>query len=214
MLICAFIHIPNSYAEETGIVTKEDPQNVGARSEELERIAALESEIQNLTGRIEVLEHATKSVAPHPVESKTTEEATPNSDASLGNADDEKKDYDIALSTLKESKFEEAGNLFSAFIKKYPKSKSVSNAYFWYAESFYRQGDFDKAAIHYLKGYQQFPKSNKAADSLLKLALSLGELQKNKEACTILNKLDNEFKERSASSSKRSYDAKIKYGCK
>ncbi len=65
-----------------------------------------------------------------------------------------------------------------------------------------------------MKGYKQFPKAQKAADSLFKLALSLGEIKKTKEACSILNKLEEEYKQRPASSVKRAYDAKMKYGCK
>lgn len=98
--------------------------------------------------------------------------------------------------------------------KIYTKSTHLSNAYFWYAETFFRRKDFDKAAINFLKAYQKFPSSSKAPDALLKLAFSLGEMKKNTEACSILKKLDTEFKKRSESSKKRAYDAKIKYGCK
>lgn len=196
-----------------------------AKSEEISKISILEQEVQNLTGRIEILEHnmqglqksagsnfgeASASVGATRV---TTEIIKPYAPISV-NPQDEKREYDMALSTLKDGKYEEAEKLFGSFIQKYTKSQSLSNAYFWYADTFYRRGDFDKSAINFLKGYQKFPASSKAPDALLKLALSLGEMKKNKEACSILKKLDTEFKKRSGSSIKRSYDAKIKYGCK
>ena len=73
---------------------------------------------------------------------------------------------------------------------------------------------FDKAAINYLKGYKQSPKGIKASDSLLKLALSLGELKKGQEACSILDKLEAEFPNRPATSIKRAKEARIKFACK
>lgn len=126
---------------------------------------------------------------------------------------DEKKSYDLALASLKDSKFEEAEQKFSVFIKNFPQSALQSKAYFWYGESFYKRNIFDKAAISYLKGYKQDPKGSKAADSLLKLALSLGSLKKKQDACAMLSKLESEYPNRSADSVKKAKDAKIKFGC-
>jgi tol-pal system protein YbgF len=134
---------------------------------------------------------------------------TPNVDESK-----EKKLYDAALAALKDNRLEIAEEKFSSFINDYPKSSMQSNAYFWYGETFFKRNMFDKAAINYLKGYKQYPKGSKAADSLLKLALSLGELKKKTETCTMLTKLDAEFPSRPASSIKRAKDAKVKFGCK
>lgn len=136
-------------------------------------------------------------------------------DSSLSsNEPQDKKIYNLALAALKDSKFEAAEEKFNDFIKKYPKSSLQSNAYFWYGETFFRRKKFDKAAVNYLKGYKQFPKGAKAADSLLKLALSLGELKKKQEACNMIAKLEADFPSRPAISIKRAKDAKIKFGCK
>ena len=126
---------------------------------------------------------------------------------------DEKKQYDLALALLKEGKIAESEEKFMGFLNDYPKSSLVGNAYFWYAETFFKRNIFDKATINYLKGYKQSPKGAKAADSLLKLSIALGELGKKKEACGVLAKLDSEFTDRSASSIKRTKDTRIKFGC-
>lgn len=214
----------NTNAAEQMIIS--DDLSEEYNSQELSKVSILEKELQDLTGRIEILEHAikelqvskevTKEPVLHASSSKNAQEAKENIASSNVpyNKETEQREYDLALSTLKDEKYSEAEQLFEAFITKYPKGRLSSNAYFWYSESFYRRNDFDKSAIHYLKHYQKFPGSSKAPDSLLKLALSLGELNKNKEACIILKKLDDEFKKRSSSSKKRSYDAKIKFGCK
>lgn len=133
--------------------------------------------------------------------------------ASLEDSKD-KKLYDQALIALKDNNFSAAEEKFSTFIRTYPQSLLQSNAYFWYGETFFRRNMFDKAAPNYLKGYKLFPKGVKAADSLLKLALSLNELKKKTEACGILTKLENEFPSRPAASIKRAKDAAIKFGCK
>ena len=187
---------------------------------EEERISACESNIQVLTGRVEILEHAIKelqnSKSLHEI-SKTEDMASTENEKKdipvLEPSSDEKKEYDTALAALKESRFEDAEKLFAAFMQKHTNSDLMGNAYFWYAETFYRRGEFDQAAVHYLKGYKQYPKSSKAADNLLKLALSLGELHKNKDACSMLNKLEAEYKNRPAASVKRAGDARAKY-CK
>jgi tol-pal system protein YbgF len=161
----------------------------------LGKIVNLETEIAKLKQQIESLNTAGNEV-----------QAMENSD--------DKKAYDIALSALKDQKFAEAEQKFADFIAKYPTSALQSNAYFWYGESFFRRAQFDKAAIYYLKGYKQFPSGVKASDSLLKLGLSLGELNQKEEACKILTKLEKEFPKRASASLKRAKDASIKFGCK
>jgi tol-pal system protein YbgF len=151
----------------------------------------------------------------HPSESisKTPAQFTPSFSSQQKKSVGEKADYDMALADLKDNKLDLAEKKFWDFINKYPKSSMQSNAYFWYSETFFRRNIFDKAAIYYLKGYKQFPKGAKASDSLLKLALSLGSLNKKSDACNILIKLDQEFPNRPSSSIKRAKDARIKFGC-
>jgi tol-pal system protein YbgF len=213
----------NIYAEEEQITIVEPKIADATIADDSARISQCETEIRLLTGRIEVLEHTVNELQKNhdvshisPVSDTPMAVASVDSKIQASTADDaaEKRDYDTALAALKDSKFVEAEAMFSSFIQKYPSSGLISNAYFWHAESFYRRGEFDKAAVHYLKGYKQFPKAAKAADYLFKLALSLGEIKKTKEACAILAKLEEEFKQRPASSIKRAYDAKMKFGCK
>jgi tol-pal system protein YbgF len=125
----------------------------------------------------------------------------------------DKADYDLALAALKEGDFTLAETKFSDFIKQHPSSGLQSNATFWYAETFYRRGVYDKAAINYLQSYKKYPKGSKASDALLKLSYSLASLNKNKEACSMLDKLDSEFPKRPIGSIKRAREAKEKFRC-
>jgi len=126
----------------------------------------------------------------------------------------EKSEYDLALVSLKDGKFEDAERQFADFITKYPSSGLQSNATFWYAETFYRREMFNKAAVNYLQSYKNYPKGSKAQDSLLKLSYSLASLNKKKEACSMLTKLEQEFPQRPISSIKRAQEARDKFQCK
>ena len=137
-----------------------------------------------------------------------------NKNTSVSTDPKDKSDYDLALATLKEGKFDAAEKQFSDFITNHPSSRLQSNATFWYSETFYRRGIYDKAAINYLQSYKKYPTGSKAPDALLKLAYSLASLNKNKEACSMLDKLESEFPKRPISSIKRTSDAKNKFRCK
>jgi tol-pal system protein YbgF len=200
------------------------------------RFSGFETEIRELVGRVERLEHIITQLKDHltsiednmqalntgkelklaPKAQVDNKSVTPKSTdtAELNDNDQERIDYDKALSDLKDNKFQEAQAKFDLFIKNHPSSKLLGNAYFWYGETFFRRNNFEKAALYYLKGYKHNPRSSKASDSLLKLALSLGEINKLKEACSTLTKLEKEFPSRPDSSKKRTKDAKAKFGCK
>lgn len=212
-----------------------------ARSNDFEnRLDEQEQEIRRLIGKIEVLEHkinllTKNSDIPVPLEESAKIEDVNSPDvfdvtllkdipnpepkakpvAVSKDAFPDKQAYDLALASYKDNKINEAKDKFKNFIYKHPTSSMISNAYFWYGECFFKQKDYNGAAINYLKGYKEAPKGPKASDGLLKLAISLGELKKTQEACNMFAKLDNEFpNNRAAASKKMAEDAKLKFGCK
>lgn len=202
------------------IPAAEEKPNIEVFDED--KISTMQKQMHILLERIEMLEHnvselkkQTAATSSSPVADAHSKASEPeNIDANVNNETQEKKDYDAALIALKNKDYALSEEKFAYFIEHYPKSSKLSNAYFWYGEAFFKQNNFEKAAVNYLKGYKNFPKGEKAADSLLKLSLSLGSMKKTKEACIMLDKLDNEFKNRSESSIKRSKEAKNKYGCR
>lgn len=178
----------------------------------IHRLDQLEKEVASIKLMIQSL-NLPKNEQRHNLKSEASPEFSDHTATTVPSHSPEKHSYDHALSLLKEKKFEESESAFADFIQKYPKSDLQSNSYFWYGETFFQRQNYEKSALFYLKGYKLQPKGSKAADSLLKLALSLGEINKKKEACSMLNKLEKEFPKRSASSKKRSNEAANKFGC-
>ncbi|NRB11476.1 MAG: tol-pal system protein YbgF [Rickettsiaceae bacterium] len=126
----------------------------------------------------------------------------------------DRREYDIALATLKEKKYDEAEIKFKNFLDNYPESDLVGNAFFWYAETFYHRSLYQRAAIYYLKGYKEYRNNEKAPNSLLKLAYSLGYMKRYDQACKILQKLDNEFPERPNYLKSEAQKAVNKFNCR
>ena len=101
--------------------------------------------------------------------------------------------YSYAYDMLVRENFVEAEKSFKAFIGEHPDDPLASNAYYWLGETYYVQKKFQLAAISFARGFQSFPKGNKAIDQLFKLALTFMNLGKNEDACAAFSKLESEF---------------------
>lgn len=90
-------------------------------------------------------------------------------------------------------KYDKAMVVFYDFVKQFPNSNLVGNAYYWIGSIYVQQKNYNKAAIEFLNGYKANTKSGRAIDNLLGLSDSLLKLGKTKDTCAALNKLFNEF---------------------
>jgi tol-pal system protein YbgF len=101
--------------------------------------------------------------------------------------------YEQANESLLRRQFGDAEAGFSNFLQKFPDHSLAGSAQYWLGETFYAQGDFKRAAQSFLKGYKSYPKSRRAADSLLKLGLSLGRLGQGDQACAAYSAVSAEY---------------------
>lgn len=101
--------------------------------------------------------------------------------------------YEKARNLLEQGDYKAAEHAFSSFVISHPKDEQAGAAQYWYGVTFFARGDYEKAATAFAKGYKNYPKSPKAPDMLLKLAKSLGELDRNADACTALDQLTSEY---------------------
>ncbi len=123
------------------------------------------------------------------------------------------QDYDAAFSFVQSKDYDKAEEAFKDFIKNHGNDDLVHNARYWLGETYYVRGDFDKASIAFAEAFKEAPKGVKAADNLLKLAMSLGRVSKVNEACVTLKELKNRFPQAPASLMQRAKQQVEKYSC-
>lgn len=200
---------PSSYSQDQVNILHKEIESLNSKIERLEKLVL---EVKKKVEKVETENTSFSSEDKVAGGSKAANEDIPKTQAIAGGS--EKQVYDVALSALKSNDLPYAAKQFEKFIDLYPKSSLMSNALFWYGESFFKQKSYDKAALQFLKSYKHAQKGPKASDSLLKLATSLAEMKKNNEACGILNKLDAEFPARTEASMKKSNGLKTQLKCK
>jgi tol-pal system protein YbgF len=113
----------------------------------------------------------------------------------LGNAAsaDPEVVYERSYESLLRRQFNEAEVGFRGFLEQHRDHSLAGNAQYWLGETYYVQGDYKQAAQAFLSGYRDFPKSRKAADSLLKLGLSLNRLGQKEQACAAYMQVGSQF---------------------
>lgn len=127
--------------------------------------------------------------------------------------DDPAGQYEMAFSLLKSGNFSSARNGFETFIETYPTHPLISNATYWLGETYYAQGENEKAARIFAESYKKYPKGPKVADSLLKMGMSLGASGKKKEACVALKQLKKEFPSGDTVTLRRADQEMSRLGC-
>ncbi|MFZ1414605.1 MAG: tol-pal system protein YbgF, partial [Defluviicoccus sp.] len=121
--------------------------------------------------------------------------------------------YAGAFAQLQREKYPEAETGFQQFLKRYPDDPLAENANYWLGESYYAQGDYARAATTFLEGYEKHKKGAKASDTLLKLAMSLGRLNKKPEACATLQELGRAFPGAPSAIKTKAGDERRRLGC-
>lgn len=106
-----------------------------------------------------------------------------------------KERYTFAFHLLRQNRFDEAEEAWRAFLQAHGDNPLASNARYWLGETHYVRGDFASAAQLFLEGFEKDPNGGKAPDTLLKLGMSLANLEKKREACTAFAKLKADFPE-------------------
>lgn len=122
--------------------------------------------------------------------------------------------YDDAFGKLRAADYNGAATGFTAYLKAAPKGPLAGNAQYWLGETHYAQGQYKEAAVAFAEGYQKYPKDNKAPDNLLKLAMSLGQLKSNGDACLTLGELKKNYPTASATIKARADQERTKLACK
>ena len=90
--------------------------------------------------------------------------------------------YRSTFQLVKDKKYGDAIDGFSAFLYLFPQSNYASNAQYWLSESIYALGDYQGSMINFAKVVQKYPNSSKIADAKLKIGYCYYSIKKWKEA--------------------------------
>ena len=124
------------------------------------------------------------------------------------------KQYEFATSLLKIGDYNTAERAFREFVDTNPKHNLAGNAQYWYAETFRIRQLYTDAATAYLKGYQQYSKSEKAPINLLKLGVSMVQIGEKEQGCKMIDAVEKQYPKANQSVlQKAKYESK-KFECK
>ena len=104
-----------------------------------------------------------------------------------------KEQYDFAVSFMKVGDYETAELALREFIDKNKTHELAGSAQYWYGETFRIRQLYSDAATAYLDGYQNYPKSSKAPENLLKLGSTLVQLGEKGPGCKMIKGLKKEY---------------------
>ncbi len=121
--------------------------------------------------------------------------------------------FDSAFLLLRNADYDGATKGFQTFLAQHGSDPLAGNAAYWLGQISFAQGHYDQAAVIFLDAYQKYPKSAKASESLLKVGLSMGNLNKKKEACAALHRFQSEYPDASDSLKRQATAERQKQGC-
>jgi len=124
-----------------------------------------------------------------------------------------KEQYDFAVSFMKVGDYETAELALREFIDKNKTHKLAGNAQYWYGETFRIRQLYSDAATAYLDGYQNYPKSSKASENLLKLGSTMVQLGEKEQGCKMIRGLKKQYPKASQSVLQKAQYEQKKFKC-
>lgn len=122
-----------------------------------------------------------------------------------GSAQDQ---YAFSFGLLRKAEYDKAEQALGEFMAAHPDVPLAHNAHYWLGETFYVRAQYARAAEVFLDAFQKTPTGAKAPDILLKLGMSLANLDKKREACASFSKLMRDYP-RASSAIKRKAERQI-----
>jgi tol-pal system protein YbgF len=157
------------------------------------KMDGLVQQVQQLSGRVEQLEHRLADLESRQVRPPATSQPAPTGeavDAGSGQQPatrassapaalptDKKELYDLGKQAQDAGKYEEARRILRAFVTKFPDDATLSdNALFWIGEGYFKEGTFDKAILTFQEVINKYPGSDKLDAALYKIGRSFESL--------------------------------------
>lgn len=159
-----------------------------------QRISALDQKYAAVEGRQQALENKqsatdSKPAAPGKSADSSPESSPPAADDRLS----EQKIYDLALGHFKSQNYRAAAQGFTDFLKRFPDSSNLAQAYFWLGSSHYALQDCVSAMPAFQTVITRFTNSQRAPDAMLSLAECQTDMKDKAAARQTLNNLIKRF---------------------
>tara|TARA_R110001592_G_scaffold93088_1_gene270552 strand:+ start:11130 stop:11945 length:816 start_codon:yes stop_codon:yes gene_type:complete len=117
----------------------------------------------------------------------------------------ENEDYQKAYAFIKDKKFDESVIALFGFTEKYPDSPLLPNVYYWLGEVYLATSKLDQAKTSFSLVISAYPGSQKTADSLYKLAVTVDRLGDTGLAMQYINDVKLKYPESTAAKLAASY---------
>jgi tol-pal system protein YbgF len=101
--------------------------------------------------------------------------------------------YQQGYGALLQKDYAGAEVAFKQVVDSFPNDPLAANAQYWLGETYYVRGQYTNAADAFLNGYKKYQTGDKAADTLLKLGMSLAELGQKDAACSTFEELKTKY---------------------
>ena len=124
-----------------------------------------------------------------------------------------REQYEFAVSFMKIGDYETAEVALKEFINRNKDHDLAGSAQYWYGETFRIRQLYSDAATAYLDGYQNYPKSKKAPDNLLKLGITMVQLGEKDQGCKMIIGLKKEYPKASKSVLQKAQYEQKKFKC-
>jgi tol-pal system protein YbgF len=121
--------------------------------------------------------------------------------------------FDKGYGALNRHEYTAAEGYFQQFLDEYPSDPLAGKAQYWYGEAAFVSGEYRTAADRFLKTFTNYPSSERAAEALLKLAISLRRLGNRSDACATFAELAQRYPEAPQSVMRRAASEKKRANC-
>ena len=201
--------------------TTHPPSRIFAGQSVVERVDAIEAELQRLTGATENLEFLVSRIVADgtnrigdlefrlveleggdlsSLEETTTlggfiedrkPEVLPSNNIELSVG--EEADFELAQAALEEKRYEDAAEMFSRFGTTYPTSPLVGKAYLLRGKALEATQDYKASARAYLESFSNYPNADVAPEALTLLGKALVSAGKLEAGCQTLSLVEIRF---------------------
>jgi tol-pal system protein YbgF len=118
----------------------------------------------------------------------------PQDTAGKGAGDDEQGAYRAARKVLDSGDYAGGANALRDYLDRYPSSPRAAEANYWLGRTLAVQNMHAEAAGAYARSLKGWPQAAWAGDAVVRLASSLVELQRNKQACEALSEFNSRYR--------------------